>query len=553
MTLQTAITTADLARLLRVNETILINLAFNVPDNVKYNASFIPKRNGQPRALLIPSLRLKMIQRRLLSLLENLYIPGSRVHGYVEGRGLRTNATPHIGKRYVLNIDLQDFFGTVTFQRIRGRLKARPYGLTDAIATTIARLTTCNGSLPIGSPTSPIISNIMCSGLDSGLAELAKSRGCFYTRYADDLTFSTNRRSFPRSLAEREDGESGVVTIAGSELSAVISLQGFAINPAKTRLLTKSDRQEVCGVVCNEKLNVLPKLKKEIRGALHAWRKFGLEDAEKEWESHFNYRNAASFEDCIRGKLEFFKHIRGASDPIVVKYVQQFNELRQSTLPISVPIVRDWQSELARTSCCIHSYMNVGDDMVQGSGFLISGGYIVTNRHVVAKGAKRFDTVEVVFPGSIKIPIEVEVISELPAQDLALLRAKDDVWQQTLATVTCEVSDVPSDRNDVVWLTGWPNYYEGDDVHLIQGVVTGFSYPEGVKVFRIAPNIVFGNSGGAVFDESGRVVGIATRGSDLTEAPLNVHNGCVPASWIEVLVDQYDRSQAAMAPGIIQP
>lgn len=548
MTLQTAVTTADLARLIRVNEQIMLNLAFNVPDNIKYSTATIPKRNGQQRSLLIPSLRLRMVQRRVLALLEGIYIPSSRVHGYVEGRGLRTNATPHIGKRFILNVDLQDFFATITFPRVRGRLMAAPYNLTDAVATTIARLATCDGKLPIGAPTSPILSNIICSGLDKALSDTAKAHGCFYTRYADDLTFSTNRKTFPRTIAEREQGEGSVLTVAGPELRQAIAGQGFAINAAKTRLLTKSDRQEVCGIVCNEKLNVLPKLKKEIRGALHAWRKFGLDAAEQEWNEHFNYRKAGSFEYCIRGKLEFFKHVRGETDPIVAKYVQAFNALRQATPAIELPVVKDWQRELSRSSCCIHSYMAVGDDMVQGSGFVIAGGYIVTNHHVIAKGAKQFDTIEVTFPESIKLAIAVEVVATLPAQDLALLRPKDDPWQETLGQVTCDIADVAADKNDVVWLTGWPNYNDGDDVHLIQGVVTGFSSPEGVKMFRIAPAIVFGNSGGAVFNEQGQVVGIATRGSDIAEAPLTVHNGCVPASWIASLLDQV--AQPAPSPAL---
>lgn len=536
MSLQSAVTTADLASLLGLRESLILDYAFGIDDVAKYSELQFPKWNGQVRIVKSPSLQLKMIQRRLLALLEPLYLPSSRAHAYIEGRGLRSNATPHIGKRYILNTDLVDFFGSINFGRIRGRLLAAPYRLSDAVATTIARLATCDGCLPLGAPTSPILSNMLCSGLDSALTSLAKNHGCFYSRYADDLTFSSNRRSFPRALAELDlDGEKAV-TIPGIELLAAIESQGFEINLAKTRLLSRSDRQEVCGVVCNEKLNVLPQLRRQIRATLHAWRKFGLEEAEREWREKYNFRASGSFEHSLKGKIEFLKHIRGKADPIVAKYAGQFNELQTIAGTIEVDQFSDWRQKLDQTSCCIHSTMAQGPDFVQGSGFVIDGGYIVTNHHVIAKGGKRFDSIEVTFPGWIKLPIGVSVVAELPQVDLALLRPTEELWQQTLSKEYCEISAQDAARDDVVWLTGWPNFNDRDELHIVQGSVTSNSYPDGVRMFRITPNIVFGNSGGAVFDEFGKVVGIATRGSDIAEAPLNVHNGCVPAHWINDLL-----------------
>lgn len=538
MSLKEAVTTYQLAALLNVSHSLLIDMAFNVPDHIKYSPIAVPKRNGELRHIAVPSLRLKMIQHRLMPLLEDIYLPSTRAHGYIKGRGLRSNATPHIAKRFVLNIDLVDFFGSITFPRIRGRLRAAPYSLTDAVATTIAKLATCDEKLAMGAPTSPIISNILCSGLDSTLSALAKSHGCFYTRYADDLTFSSNRRAFPRALAEREQDEEGRTTIAGVELVQAVATQGFQINASKSRLLTQHDRQEVCGIVCNEKLNTLPNLRRQIRAALHAWRKFGTEEAQREWNEKFNYRGATSFEASLRGKIEFLKHVRGPADPIVVKYATQFNELKTAAKGISFTVIEDWQASLNRVSCCIHSQNPETTDMVQGSGFVIHGGYIVTNRHVVAKGGQRFIDIELKLPGSINIAIPVDMVAELPNQDLALLKATDEMWHQMLSKSSCKISDEDANRNDVIWLTGYPNYHLGDELHEVQGSVIGFSYPEGVKMFRITPNIVFGNSGGPVFNEAGEVVGIATRGSDIADAPLTVHNGCVPASWIKELVAQ---------------
>lgn len=536
MSLQTAFTLHDLAKLIKVSPDTLRDLAYQTPDILRYSHATMPKRNGDLRVLRIPSYHLMRVQRRLLPYLNDLFRPSSRAHGYVVGRGLRSNATPHIGKRYILNIDLVDFFGTIHFGRIRGRLMSAPYNLTDAVATTIAKLATCDEKLALGAPTSPILSNMLCSGLDSHLANLAKNHGCFYTRYADDITFSSNRRGFPRALAEVENDDGVSVTVAGRELSNLVEQEGFEVNHRKTRLLTVNDRQEVCGIVCNQKLNVLPKLRRQVRAALHAWRKYGLAEAQREWHEKFNYRGAVSFELSLRGKIEFIRHIRGPSDPVFVKLAEQFNALRTHSRPIPYSVVEDWRSKLSRTSCCIHSYMDKTTDMVQGSGFVVDGGYVVTNYHVVAKAGKRFDSIELTLPDVIKLPIEVEIVSGLPDKDLALLRPKDELWRKALSKEGCEISEVDADREDVVWLSGWPNYNDGDDIHLIQGSVIGFSYPHGVKLFRISQSIVFGNSGGAVFNEHGEVVGIATRGSDIADAPLTVHNGCVPASWIKDLV-----------------
>ena len=538
MLLKNMFYTRDLAAHIKVREQLLIDLSYNTADSAKYWQLARNKRDGQVRIVQVPSMRLKMIQRRLLPLLEDLYRPNTRAHAYIKGRGLRTNAAPHLGKRFILNTDIVDFFGQINFGRIRGRLRASPYNLEDAIATTIAKLVTCNNKLPLGAPTSPIISNIICSGLDSALSEIAKTHGCFYSRYADDLSFSSNRRSFPRALAERVSDNGTVTTIPGQELSMVVVAQGFQINLKKTRLLAQTDRQEVCGVVCNEKLNTLPKLRRQVRAALHAWRKFGYDEAEKEWKTKYNFRQSNSFEAAIRGKIEFMKYIRGKSDPVVVKYAEQFNNLAINKRPINFVKVKDWKGGLSRSCCCIHSYM-LGDtsEMVQGSGFVIDGGYIVTNHHVVMHDNKPFDAIEVTFPSSIKVNIEVEIVAVLPDQDLALLCAKDLMWRDLLKQEICEISNTLITKEDIIWLSGWPNYNEGDDIHLVQGTMVGYSYPNNIQMFKVTPNIVFGNSGGAVFNEAGKVVGIATRGSDLAGAPLNVHNGCVPATWIKDLIE----------------
>ncbi|MBR1033279.1 reverse transcriptase domain-containing protein [Bradyrhizobium liaoningense] len=110
-------------------------------------------------------------------------------------------------------------------------------------------------TLPQGSPCSPIISNIIAHLLDIRLNELASANGCTYTRYADDLTFSTNEKTFPTSLAKRDPANLNKWTV-GSGLAKRIAKAGFIINSKKTRMQYRDSRQEATGLVVNEKVNV---------------------------------------------------------------------------------------------------------------------------------------------------------------------------------------------------------------------------------------------------------------------------------------------------------
>ncbi|MES2066542.1 MAG: reverse transcriptase domain-containing protein [Pseudomonadota bacterium] len=204
-------TRADLASEIGVPLPLLTKRAFEMNQSHLYSERSIRKRSGGERKISAPFWPMANIQRRLLALLEEIYRPSSRVMGFVKERGIRSNAQFHVGKRLIMNIDIANFFGTIHAGRVRRRLMAKPYSLTDDVATTIAKLCTLDDVLPTGAPTSPILANIVTSSLDGVLTEFARQNGCFYTRYADDITFSTNRRVFPKALVRRADDDiSGV-------------------------------------------------------------------------------------------------------------------------------------------------------------------------------------------------------------------------------------------------------------------------------------------------------------------------------------------------------
>ena len=153
---------------------------------------------------------------------------------------------------------------------------AKPYSLPEEVATVLAQICCCNNSIPQGAPTSPVISNMICARLVSDLHRLAQRYNCLYTRYADDVTFSTRTSKFPKSLARTEETTTGMDTTAAGELQKIVEDNGFTVNARKTRVQTKLQRQAITGITINEFPNVTRRYLNQVRAMLHAWEKFGL-------------------------------------------------------------------------------------------------------------------------------------------------------------------------------------------------------------------------------------------------------------------------------------
>ena len=227
----------------------------------------------------------------------------------------------------MLNVDLEDFFPSINFGRVLKALEAPPYRMQHDAAVAFAQIACHEGKLPQGAPTSPTMSNLVVARMDGELEALAKELRCGYTRYADDLTFSTNLPQFPSELAVMVGGHAQ----AGELLTSVIVRNGFRINLAKVRLQPRGVRQVVTGLVVNSGVNVHRRAIRQIRAMLHAWRKFGLEAAQATYESSYALRKArnpnsppARFENVVRGRLSFVAMIRGSEDEIYRKLRDQY-------------------------------------------------------------------------------------------------------------------------------------------------------------------------------------------------------------------------------------
>ena len=313
------------------------------PNNAfhRYRQFKIKKKSGGYRQITAPRNRSFMILLHSVNeLLKSMYTPSNYAMGFTEGRSVVTNATAHKGQNYVFNIDLKDFFPSVEQGRVMKRLTLPPFNFSPEIALLISGLCSMRVKrenpieskkhyldklfayvLPQGAPTSPIITNMICDTLDRRLAGLAKRFGLRYTRYADDITFSSMHYVY----ADKGDFR--------KELVRIIQDQGFAINENKTRLQKLGSRQEVTGVIVSDKINVTKKYVREIRSLLHIWDKYGYTTAMSKFlpkyvaeKGHVKKGNP-NLTNVLDGKLLYLKMVKGDSDSIYVKLYTKFQEL----------------------------------------------------------------------------------------------------------------------------------------------------------------------------------------------------------------------------------
>ncbi|MCA9964836.1 MAG: RNA-directed DNA polymerase [Anaerolineales bacterium] len=306
-----------------------------MPEAQRYTTFKLAKASGGFRIISVPNHSLKILQQKLNHILQMVYQPKASVHGFLQGKSILTNAERHVKRKYVLNLDIEAFFPSINFGRVRGMFIAAPYNLPENVATVLAQICCYQNQLPQGAPTSPIISNMICSRMDVALKRLAQTYKCTYTRYADDITFSTSKPQFPPQIASIFNKQETSVIVLGTELNHVIESNGFEVNSSKVRLQTKNHRQEVTGVTVNRFPNVKRAYIREIRAMLHSWRENGFTEAEQifreKYDSKQENRNPnlpiPSFAKVLRGKIEFLGAVRGKNDHIYLRYLNELSSL----------------------------------------------------------------------------------------------------------------------------------------------------------------------------------------------------------------------------------
>lgn len=325
-------TRSDVADLLEISDKKLRYWLFKVNDSAKYVNFTIAKKNGGVREISAPYGSYKLLQRNLAHILYLVHKSKFCSYGFEKNitaedntkiyKNIITNAENHVNKKYVLNIDIKDFFTSINFGRVRGLFKAPPFSLSDDVSTILAQICCYNGRLPQGAPTSPVISNMICRRLDNNLLPVAKENKCTYSRYADDITLSTNLKEFPEALFKNNG--------LSDELALIIKNNGFEINNQKVRLMTRKDKQEVSGIKVNKKLNIERNYIKNIRAMLYNWENLSLDGAIERFQSIEPNNINKNFKKVLFGRIDFIKQVRGEDDSIYIKLWNKYQILNAS-------------------------------------------------------------------------------------------------------------------------------------------------------------------------------------------------------------------------------
>jgi len=297
-------------------------------DNSQYYTEFrIAKKAKKERVIAAPDIKLKRIQQNLADILLYIFRPKSCVHAFVKNKNIVSNASPHLRARHILRLDLKDFFPSIHYGRVRNLFEATPFLFSRPISTAIARICCYKGSLPQGAPTSPIVSNMICLRMDAQLTNLAKYNYCTYTRYADDITFSTNHETFSKKIVL----STNPLTLSENILKIIENDNYFKINFDKTNLRSCGDSKFITGVKVNSKLNVARKKYREVRAMLHAVKTYGHSNALKEHIEKYTRRKRSvpqkDFYNIIQGKIAFLCMVRGNSDPLASKLKKQLDSI----------------------------------------------------------------------------------------------------------------------------------------------------------------------------------------------------------------------------------
>jgi RNA-directed DNA polymerase len=284
----------------------------------QYKIYTLPKKNGSFRTIEDPGKKLKAIQRILNDYLQAWYHTKktNHVHGFVlasasdtETKGILSNAAVHLGKPFLLNIDLQDFFHQISRKLVWDKLrKILPAAETGTI-TLLSKLTTFKERLPMGAPTSPVLSNICSMALDDVLIAVSKKMGYTYSRFADDLSFSSMQSigNFDREVIVK-----------------TIQEQGLNINHQKTKLFQAGETKLVTGLVLEETkvalpAGYLPQLYKEME------RYQATREVEFRYRTGMRNNKLKLFEQELQGKINFAQMILGSTDTAVLQLYQQWD------------------------------------------------------------------------------------------------------------------------------------------------------------------------------------------------------------------------------------
>ncbi|MCH9853615.1 MAG: reverse transcriptase family protein [Alphaproteobacteria bacterium] len=266
---------------LSISNTYSADIIIDIKDSdvFGFSQAKIPKKNGtgfrevweidHPDLLRVYKTFTRRFDLFLNYKLKNF--PHESANGYLKRRNTYSNAKPHCGNKNILHVDLKDFFHSITLKRIETKLISLE--IKPNVAKIIADLVTINGVLPLGFPSSPLISNLICFDLDKKISELCSKEQLVYTRYADDISISSNILPDKQKLQ--------------NDLKQIIESCDFIINNNKTRITKIGQAHFVTGLSVSDKNvpHVPKKMKRLLRQELFYCKKYSIEE-------HLEHKNA---------------------------------------------------------------------------------------------------------------------------------------------------------------------------------------------------------------------------------------------------------------------
>lgn len=470
-----------------------------------YHSFDISKASGGKRTISAPDKRLKMLQRKIATLLGEVYKPRNAVHGFVLERSVKTNALCHVNRKFIINLDLKDFFPSITEARVSGLFMS--LGVDSRVSEIITRICCLSGSLPQGSPASPTISNMICFRMDKALQDFAKNNKSIYTRYADDLTFSFHQPPvafFESTLPVA--GRFSPDALKKSFLEA-FSDNGFDLNPDKCHYADRNSRRIVTGIKVNEFLNIERTYYRNIRAIFYHIEKHGVPATEANLLG--KHGNGAKLANHLHGKIEWLGFIKGKSDPIFRRLATKYN----AVFPPGGFALAPTPHEVRDRAIWV---IEDGDGTkAQGTAFFLKGVGLVTAAHCIVEG----EPFKVFHPSKTANRFDVGVQRLCKHRDLAILKHDipvNEYYELEVGTGTLSLGDD-------VFSMGFPSFGPGDKLNVRRGTVSSLPVKRAVPLVEVTQKHAQGMSGGPVTDADGSVYGVIHKGGPAEPRDFAVH------------------------------
>lgn len=317
----------NLLNIININHPRLYYIVDNI--NKFYYSFNIKKKSGGVRVINAPKQELKIIQNEiLLKILKNNYFPNDNVHGFIRNRNILTNSLFHFNANSILNIDIQNYFKNISFNSVLNIINKLPFDFSDQESYYITRLITYNGYLPQGSPSSPLISNMVTQNFDIEMNRFAKVNNCQYSRYADDITISSKLNRLPLEIFDYKKN------ILSNKIVDIFLKNNFRVNSKKTRVANKKQKMMITGLVVNEFPNIQRKYIRNIRAIIYSIESLGLEKAALKLTNIKNINNydemyfiKYKFLKSIVARVEYVGYIKGKDSSVYLTFRKKINQI----------------------------------------------------------------------------------------------------------------------------------------------------------------------------------------------------------------------------------